>query len=82
MHSKSPNQNIAQALAGTLPLPSLTVAEGSAIRLPIYLRAAAMLELPRAEMAKAAEGLPVEIRDLVREECKRLMLIRRQKKAR
>jgi len=78
----SPNQNIASALAGTLPLSSLSPAERSAIRLPIYLRATAMLELPRSEMVQAAESLPVQIRDMVREECKRLMLIRRQKKAR
>jgi hypothetical protein len=66
-------ERIGACLAGTLAYSELSEAEKSAIRIHIYFRASAMLDLPRDKMKQAGEQLPPDIRDLVREECKRLL---------
>lgn len=68
--------DIVEALHGKQPYSSLSEACQSALRIHIYLRAKAILELPREHRAEAAFQLPEDIRDLVREECKRLLKLR------
>ena len=66
-------ERIAACLAGGLAYKELSEAEQSAIRIHIYFRASALLDLPREKMKQAGEQLPPDIRALVREECKRLL---------
>ena len=66
-------ERIAECLAGTLPHSELSEAEQSAIRIHVYFRASAILDLPHDKMKQAGKQLPPDIRDLVREECKRLL---------
>jgi len=68
---------IKQCLDGDLPYSELTKFEKSALSIHIYFRASAMLDLSREDMAKAGQQLPPDIRDLVRDECKRLLEYRR-----
>lgn len=49
----------------------------SALRIYVYFRAAALLDLPPAKRKYEAAKYAPEIRDLVREECKRLLEYRR-----
>jgi len=64
---------IAACLAGEIPYDALGEFERSAIRIHIYFRASALLDLPRDKMKQAGEQLPPDVRNLVREECKRLL---------
>jgi len=66
-------KRLKQCLAGNLNYSDLERFERSAISIHIYFRARAMLDLPRDKMKQAGEQLPPDIRDLVREECKRLL---------
>lgn len=66
-------EQISACLAGTLPYSELGRFEKSAIRIHIYFRASALLDLPKDKRKKAGEQLPPDIRDLVRDECKRLL---------
>lgn len=68
--------DIVSVLHGRQPYSSLSEALQSAIRIHIHLRAKALLELPVERRAEAGAQLPKDIRDLVREECKRLLKLR------
>lgn len=71
------SERIMRFLDGSMKLSELTDAERSALRLPIYQAAVRLLEMPRWRVKEAAELLPEEVRDLVREEYKRLYMMRR-----
>jgi len=73
---QSTQQQLEAVLSGAAPYDSLSDALKSAIRIHIYFRARAMLDLPRDKMKQAGEQLPPDIRDLVREECNRLLKYR------
>lgn len=68
--------DIVEVLHGRQPYASLSEACQSALRIHVYLRAKALLELPRERRADAAAQLPEDVRELVREECKRLLKLR------
>jgi hypothetical protein len=68
---------IAACLDGSLPYDALSEFEQSAIRIHVYFRASALLDLPKDKRKQAGEQLPPDIRDLVRDECKRLLEHRR-----
>lgn len=69
-------EQLEACLAGRLPYSELSEALRSAIRIHVYFRASALLDLPVAKRKEAGGQLPDDIRDLVREECKRLLLYR------
>lgn len=69
-------QKISDFIAGGLDYNELSPALKSAVRIHIYFRASALLDLSASERKKAAEQLPEQVRDLVREECKRLLKYR------
>lgn len=69
-------EQLEACLRGDLPYASLSDALRSAIRIHVYFRASALLDLPVAKRKEAGEQLPEDIRDLVREECKRLLRYR------
>ena len=66
-------ERLERCLAGKLPYSELGRFEKSAMQIHVYFRASAMLDLPVNQRKKAGEQLPPDIRDLVREECKRLL---------
>jgi len=66
-------ERLEACLAGKLPYSELGRFEQSAIRIHVYFRASALLDLPKDKRKQAGEQLPPDIRDLVREECKRLL---------
>lgn len=66
-------EQLEACLRGGLPYNQLSKALQSAIRIHIYFKASAILGLPPPERAKAGEKLPEDIRNLVRDECKRLL---------
>ena len=70
-------EQLEACLRGELPYAELSEALKSAIRIHIYYRASALLDLPKEKRKQAGEQLPPDIRDLVREECKRLLNHRR-----
>ena len=71
------SERISRFMDGSMKLSELTDAERSALRLPIYQAAVRLLEMPRSRVKASAESLPEEVRDLVREEYKRLYRVRR-----
>ena len=66
-------EQLEACLRGDMAYAELSEALKSAIRIHVYLRASAMLDLPVSERKEAGEQLPPDIRDLVRDECKRLL---------
>ena len=72
-------EQLEACLSGRLPYNELSEALKSAIRIHVYFRASAMLDLPVAKRKEAGEQLPEDIRDLVREECKRILRYRASK---
>ena len=71
-------EQLEACLRGELPYADLSDALKSAIRIHVYFRASALLDLPKEKRKQAGEQLPPDIRDLVREECKRLIRYRTQ----
>lgn len=69
-------EQLEACLSGRLSYAELSEALKSAIRIHVYFRASAMLDLPVAKRKEAGEQLPDDIRGLVREECKRLLRYR------
>lgn len=67
-------------LRGDMAYAELSEALKSAIRIHVYFRASALLDLPVDKRKEAGEQLPDDIRDLVREECKRLLQYRGSEK--
>jgi hypothetical protein len=74
-------ERLKDALNGRLRVSELCDFEYSALRIHIYSRASAILDLPKPERKKAGESLPADIRDLVRAECQRIIQYRKQKAA-
>ena len=72
-------ERLKDALNGRLRVSELCEFERSALRIHIYFRASAILDLPKSERKKAGESLPADIRDLVRTECQRIIQYRKQK---
>lgn len=70
-------ERLEACLRGDLPYNELSPALKSAIRIHIYFRASAMLDLPPHARKEAASQLPEDIKALVRDECKRLSKYRR-----
>ena len=70
-------ERLERCLSGKLPYSELGRFEQSAISIHVYFRAREILELPPDLRKEAAMQLPEDIRDLVREECKRLLTHRR-----
>jgi len=78
--SNKPSINIQAALDGAVSVSSLSKAEQSAIRLPVYIMAVMVLSLPskQARRDKLAT-LPSDIKELVEKEAKRIWLYRRSR---
>ena len=72
-------ERLGSCLRGDLPYSHLSEALKSAIRIHVYFRASALLDLPVANRKEAADQLPEDIRNLVRDECKRLLKHRNTK---
>lgn len=66
-------ERLKDALLGNIPIDELLPFERSALRIHIYFRASEILDMSQSDMKRAGESLPDDIRDLVREECKRLL---------
>lgn len=66
-------EQLEACLGGELPYADLSDALKSAIRIHVYFRASALLDLPIAQRKAAGKQLPEDIRNLVRDECKRLL---------
>lgn len=66
-------EQLEACLRGELAHSQLSKALKSAIRIHIYFRASAILDLPPGGRAMAGAELPEDIRNLVRDECKRLL---------
>lgn len=75
---QSAQQQIEAVLSGTASYYDLPDALKSAIRIHVYFRAYAILDLTPPERAKAGAELPEDIRNLVRDECKRLLKHRQE----
>lgn len=73
-------ERLKDALLGSLPISELLPFERSALRIHIYFRASEILDMSQAGRKRAGESLPDDIRDLVREECKRLLQYRGSEK--
>lgn len=67
---------IIDVLHGEQPYADLSGALKSAIRIHVHLKAVQILDLPKSRRAAAGMAVPEDIRDLVREECKRLLKLR------
>lgn len=72
-------EQLEACLRGELAYSQLSKALKSAIRIHIYFLASAILGLPPTERAKSGSELPEDIRNLVRDECKRLLKHRKTK---
>ncbi len=70
-------EQLEACLRGELPYNQLSEALQSAITIHVYFRASALLDLPVDKRKQAGEQLPEDIRNLVRDECKRLLKLRR-----
>jgi len=66
-------EQLEACLRGDMAYADLSDALKSAIRIHIYFRASALLDLPAKKRKEAGKQLSEDIRDLVREECKRLL---------
>lgn len=66
-------EQLEACLRGDLPYRELSDALKSAIQIHVYFRASALLDLPADKRREAAMQLPEDIRNLVRDECKRLL---------
>lgn len=66
-------EQLEACLRGDLPYSQLSKALQSSIRIHVYFKASAILDLPTPERSKAGAELPEDIRNLVRDECKRLL---------
>lgn len=72
-------ERLEACLRGDLPYEGLSDALKSAIRIHVYFRASALLDLPVDRRKEAGEQLPEDMRNLVRDECKRLLKHRKTK---
>lgn len=72
-------ERLEACLDGRVRYDSLSDALKSAIRIHVYFRASALLDLPVDRRKEAGEQLPEDIRNLVRDECKRLLKHRKTK---
>ena len=72
-------ERLEACLRGDLPYDDLSDALKSAIRIHVYFRASALLDLPVAKRKEAGGQLPEDMRNLVRDECKRLLKHRNTK---
>jgi hypothetical protein len=73
-----PSDELTAALTGQLPVSELSDGVLNRLKLPVYFIACSLLLMTRNDMIKAAEELPDDIKQLAREECRRLLEIRRR----
>lgn len=72
-----PSDELQAALSGQIRVSDLSEGVRSWLRLPVYRIACRLLAMTKDDMIKAADKLPVDIKQLAREECRRLLVLRR-----